>query len=53
MISKKLKDTKSLVKKQNIINQEMNREFFYFNPLYKELVLKRTTLIDQTHEAVK
>jgi hypothetical protein len=50
---KKLKSYKSLTKKQNLINQRINREFFYYNPIYKDLLIKKDHLMREALAARK
>ncbi|CDW87785.1 UNKNOWN [Stylonychia lemnae] len=48
---KKVKQTKSFSKKQYILNETLNQEFFYYNPLYKDLLKKKNSLMVQTETA--
>ncbi len=38
---KKLKKVKSYAKKQIMLNNKINREFFYYNPIYTDLLKKK------------
>lgn len=43
-----LQKPKSMYKKQLIINQRINQEFFYYNPAYKVLMRKKNQIIKES-----
>lgn len=44
-IKVKVKSSKSVIRKQAILNKSINKQLFYYNPIYKDLIKKRKMLI--------
>jgi hypothetical protein len=37
-ISSRVRNSKSIIKKQAILNKSINKQLFYYNPIYKDLI---------------
>jgi hypothetical protein len=40
----KIKSSKSVIRKQAILNKNINKQLFYYNPIYKDLLEKKRLL---------